>query len=408
MNIINVNSPYNLDPAIVQYAHSIASSFDLYGDMGPFRSDSLADVMNRIPVILFNASSMPVVPSIEANPADEAGKNIDLWGYYQHAFPIRTITQHPVTCNIPVIALCLERIIERCKRNDGSFDAVLYSILTAKVIIHEYAHAMMALPHGSIGVTYDNFYLWMEEAMANAFTLHCFHAHHRSRTHHQHHFTSNEHRITYDTPSLGLDPIAVVTDFMRSQPANYSLGVFLHEQGLGHYWLWSMMKESCNSRSSEKDAWKECARTVSKDYKDGLQPNEIESFKASFYNVLGTSQSEVEHASVMYHLEKRLFHAVLCGDVRSCSTLLIENGVSVNCTDINGWTPFQWVKHVKHKNQVEIAKILVEYGADVDYTIDDYDVVVGHFGDGELDWLPDPLSERFTYRRRARGAFGRF
>jgi hypothetical protein len=312
-----------------------------------------------------------------------------------------------VTCNIPVIALCLERIIECCTRDDGSFDVELYKILTAKVIIHEYAHAVMALPYGSIGVQYDTFFLWMKEAMANAFTLDCFHAHHRSRTHHQHHFTSNEHRITYETPSLGLDPIAVITEFMKRQPVNYSLGVYLHEQGLGHYWLWSMRKESCNSRSNEKKAWKESARTVSTKGKDDLQPTEIESFKANFYGVLGTSQLEVENASVMYPLEKHLFHAVLCGDVRSCSTLLIENGVNVNCTDINGWTPFQWVKHVKHKNQVEIAKILVEYGADVARALESLDDFEDHFGE-DSSWLPEPTRTRLKKTRRARGAFGRF
>jgi hypothetical protein len=358
MNIINVSSRYTLDPSIVQYAHSIAMSFDLYGDKGPFCRDTLTDLLNRIPVMLVNEASMPQLPGIDfgVEPEDSVSIIIDPWGYYQHAYPITANDR------IPVIALCPERIVNHCLGADGSLDAERYSILTAMVIIHEYAHAMMALPFGSIGVSYDNFYLWMEEAMANAFTLQCFLAHHRSRAHHQYYVPLNGHRITHITPSLGLDPIAVVTEFMIGQPVNYSLGLYLHEQGLGHYWLWSMTKETCNLRPNEKRAWVANALVESVSRKSGGQPNQPTAFVNSFYDVLGTTQQAVDADRVLHPIEEQMFRAVTRSDTQTIAALFGHNSTIVDCKDINGWTPLH---HAVFAGHTEMTKLLISRGANV-------------------------------------------
>ena len=409
MNIINVNSRYGLDPTIVQYAHAIAESYDRYADKGPYCRDSLTDLMNRIPVLLLKEASMPPVPDVTKGieAAEDVATVIDLWGYYQHAFPITP------TDKIPVIALCLERIVNHCLREDGTLDTETYSILTAKVIIHEYAHAMMALPYGAAGVTYENFYLWMEESMANAFTLKCFEAHARSGSHHQCYTPTQGHRVTHSTPSFSLNPLAVVTQFMLKQPAHYALGAFMHEHGLGHHWLWSMNKQSCNTRSNAKSDWLTIARKVSAIGSNAQPPLNIADFAKCFYDVFSTTQADIAAMRVLHPQEELLLRAVLAGDVKECRDILSQRDtsgaplVNVNCTDINGWTPFQWVKHVAHQNKVEVATILVEYGADVAKAIESIDDFEDHFGE-DLNWLQDPLRDKLRKHRRSRSAFGRF
>ena len=355
MNIINVNSRYGLDPAIVQYAHAVAESYDRYADKGPYCRDSLTDLMNRIPVLLFSEASMPEIPLMDKSvlTADEDPNekqdpcNIDLLGYYQSA--------HPITPShtIPIVGLCPERILQYCTRDDGSLHVELFTIITTKVIIHEYAHAMMALPYASAGVTYGNFYLWMEESMANAFTLKCFEAHARSGSHHQCYTPTQGHRVIHSTPSFRLNPLAVVTEFMLQQPAHYALGVFMHEHGLGHHWLWSVNKSSCNNRINEKRAY---LRAVS------AQPTDLETVQATLYNVFGMTREQLHTELVLYSYEQQLHRAVSIRD-RHCCTLLLDAGVvNVDCGDINGWTPLH---HAVFAGDTDMAKLLIDKGADV-------------------------------------------
>jgi hypothetical protein len=292
---------------------------------------------------------MPPVPDITKgiDASEAVAQVIDPWGFYQHAFPITP------TEKIPVIALCLERIVDHCLGQDGTLDAESYSILTAKVIIHEYAHAMMALPYGSVVVTYDNFYLWMEESMANAFTLKCFEAHARSGSHHQCYTPTQGHRVTRSTPSFRLNPLAVAREFMLQQPAHYALGVFMHEHGLGHHCLWSVNKSSCNNRINEKRAY---LRAVS------AQPTDLETVRAALYNVFGMTAEQLHAELVLYSYEQQLHRAVSIRD-RHCCTLLLDAGVvNVDCGDINGWTPLH---HAVFAGDTDMAKLLIDKGADV-------------------------------------------
>jgi len=353
MNIINVNSRYGLDPAIIQYAHTIAESFDRYADRGPYCRDSLTDLMHRIPVLLV---SNQLMLEIESKEVDDETRIIDLLGFYQHAFPITP------TESIPVIALCLERIIDHCLRKDGTFDADTFTILTAKVIIHEYAHAMMALPYGASGVPHDCFYLWMEESMANAFTLKCFEAHTRSGLHHQCYTPTQGHRVINSTSSFSLNPRAVVTQFMLKQPANYALGVFMHEHGLGHHWLWSMNKQSCNTRSQAKHNWLRLATAESPNRSNEQQPLNLADFTKRFYEVFDTNETVVAATRVMHPQEEQLFSAVTRGDMHTCALILNQDEKRAQYADINGWTPLHYA--VFHGN-VEMTKLLIEKGADV-------------------------------------------
>ncbi|MEM1598857.1 MAG: ankyrin repeat domain-containing protein, partial [Pyrobaculum sp.] len=61
--------------------------------------------------------------------------------------------------------------------------------------------------------------------------------------------------------------------------------------------------------------------------------------------------------------DAKIFEAVKEGKVEEVEKLIFEGGTSVNIKDARGWTPLHWAAWAGH---VEIAKLLLENGADVD------------------------------------------
>jgi hypothetical protein len=124
MNIINLSSPFDLDPEIIAYTNSIAECYDRYGDKGPYRGFSLRDLMDRIPVFLVNKTTL------------KEKESTDPLGFYCHEEKI-------LGKSTPVIGLCLEKIyetIQGCKDVSSAVMADLMIEFNVGVVPSKFHH----------------------------------------------------------------------------------------------------------------------------------------------------------------------------------------------------------------------------------------------------------------------------
>ena len=214
MKIINLNSKYDLSPAQVHYAYSVALNDHRGG---------IVHLMDEIPIYLLHPDSMPELGGLKGEkPSTE-------WlGFYKNQTSIHGV-------HTPSIGLCPERIIE-CVKTEWEL-----MVLIAKVIIHEFAHAQMRRRGMSNYSPKDEFYEWMEEPCANAITLY--------------HFRDSNRRvnqIAHVTPPL--EPLDYVQDFILGQPDNYRLGLDLYKHRISYVW-WAIKKDEIQKRTNKKNAW---------------------------------------------------------------------------------------------------------------------------------------------------------
>ena len=226
MKIINLNSKYDLSPAQVHYAYSVA----LHGDDSyPMDGESIVHLMDEIPIYLLQPDSMPEFGKFKGKkPSTE-------WlGFYQHQSSIHGVYT-------PSIGLCPERIAE-CVETEWEL-----MVLIAKVIIHEFAHAKMRLRSRSDYSPKDEFYEWMEESCANLITLNHFTNSSRAYYHRR-----NNNQVAH--VETDLKPLDYVQDFISGQPDNYRLGLDLYKHRI---WdgRWAICKDKIQTRTNEKNAW---------------------------------------------------------------------------------------------------------------------------------------------------------
>ena len=220
MKIINLNSKYDLSPAQVHYAYSVALNGN---DFHPIDSGSIVRLMEEIPIYLLHPDSMPELGGLKGEkPSTE-------WlGFYKNQTSIHGV-------RTPSIGLCPERIAG-CVKTEWEL-----MVLIAKVIIHEFAHAQMRRRGMSNYSPKDEFYEWMEEPCANAITLY--------------HFRDSNRRvnqIAHVTPPL--EPLDYVQDFILGQPDNYRLGLDLYKHRISYVW-WAIKKDEIQKRTNKKNAW---------------------------------------------------------------------------------------------------------------------------------------------------------
>jgi hypothetical protein len=371
MNIINVDSSYDLNPEIVEYVHSIARAYDQFADKGPFCPVSLTELMNRIPVLLVSEQSIKTVEG-----------DIDLLGFYLHE---GMILRKPV----PVIGLCMDRIIAEC-RIDSSDDALTSSVsseeldvekfrlLTAKVLIHEFAHAIMALPPGADDASstfppkvYDpkpaatkpDYYKWMEEAMANLFTLECFAIAQRNQTGYRH-YKPWGHLRHIEMPRMSKqDPLEFVEEFIRDhQGEGYLLGLLYFKLGIGKSWLWSRRKRQALSSSAESwISWRKNSTAqldlVHKGAQLDLSAFDTSVLLSDYSYVLDISENEAKSSTFQQMMERRLHMAAARGDVHECKVILeAGENINIDCVDINGWTALH---HAAYNGHADVCQLLL-------------------------------------------------
>ena len=221
MKIINLNSNVELTMAQISFVESIIAC----GDDKPLRDDdSISFLMNEIPIFLIDKRTQ------------EEYSNGDLLGFYQHSSRI-------LGTNTPVIGLCLEKIIDQVKSEEELI------ILIAKVIIHEFAHAKLSLDPRANYHPIDEFYLWMEEPMANLITLEYF------RSFKYCHRRNRRYGISPAYKKTTILPFDFVKDYISKQPDNYRLGLDLFEKRIWYWWIWRNSKNEIQKKTKEKNDW---------------------------------------------------------------------------------------------------------------------------------------------------------
>jgi len=226
MKIINIKSRYELNPSHVDYVRSIALNADIYDS----EDHGISYLMNEIPVFLLDSRHMPDrEKEISDKPSTE-------WlGFYSHQTPI-------LGGNIPTIGICPERIMG-CVKTDEEL-----MILTAKVILHEFAHARMRLHPSSDYLPVDEFYEWMEEPMANLMVINYFRDGVYSRRYGRR--SCEVARVTNC-----VDPASYVKAFIEGQPDNYRLALELYENGIWRWRNWANSKSKIQKKTKEKQDW---------------------------------------------------------------------------------------------------------------------------------------------------------
>jgi hypothetical protein len=263
MNIVNVDSAYDLSAHHLGFARTVLSYFE-----GGDRYDGMnMDLISDIPIFLFAPSSMPHhdVLNRGVDPwvweKQRAGSETGEWredgmppterlGFYDPSFTI------PPNKSIPIIGLCPERMMRIAKTED---ELVL---IIAKVLVHEFAHACMDPGRTRDYPHKDEFYVWMEESMANLMTLDCFEDYERSR-----HRGYRRMRYAFDRDMprglrvahaiQPMDALEYVKAFIDRQPAPYRLAIDLFgTQGIRSYMhRWSFNKAFIAGKTAEKQAW---------------------------------------------------------------------------------------------------------------------------------------------------------
>ncbi len=226
MKIININSQYEITKAQQSFAEEIIN----FGEYIVKDDYSISRLMEQIPIFLLAPENMP-------EDGDERSEkpSTEYLGFYQDSFSIHG-------AKIPIICLCPERIIEQVNDDEE------LTILIAKVIIHEFAHALMNMYPMANYQPIDEFYKWMEEPMANLITLQYFNvAAIRSYQH---------YRIKSLLPSTTYsNPIEYVKKFISMQPSNYRLGLDLFEHRIHYWWIWRNRKKLIQKKTIEKQNW---------------------------------------------------------------------------------------------------------------------------------------------------------
>lgn len=226
MKIINLDSKFEISNAQISFAESVIIS----GEDEHVKYDSISILMNEIPIFLLSPDSMP------KEEKGHSKKPSSEWlGFYQHSYRIMGI-------DTPIIGLCPERIIG-CVSNDDEL-----IILIAKVLIHEFAHAKMRLHPSSNYDPIDEFYIWMEEPMANLITLKYFEYFNRGYR------TRREQKQQAYATTL-ISPFDYVKKFISQQPDNYRLGLDLFEHRVFKWWIWRNQKGKIQTKTKEKQDW---------------------------------------------------------------------------------------------------------------------------------------------------------
>jgi len=248
MNIININSNIEMTPAQEDFIETVVLS-DEHGHR-MMEPESFYHLSKTAPIFLVNEGTMKKHDSSptwlygdESNHAEleysdrnyEANsdfKPLTEWlGFYGRS-------SADVMDRTPRIVLCLERI-KRCVNNGEEF-----MFLLAKVVVHELAHAKMDANHqNSKYRSKDTFWHWMEESMANYYTLECFDDYRMCSHNFNHHWAH--------------DCFDFVKDFIKKQPPAYALGYELYDKRPILDWEWERCKVNLgsNQHSLEKAAW---------------------------------------------------------------------------------------------------------------------------------------------------------
>lgn len=224
LKVININSKIDLtrhDCAFVEQVIIMAEEIVTWK-----HEDSISPLLRKIPVYLLKEDSMP--KWVYEDEKGGENRKTEYLGFYDR-----------MGCkyfeSAPAIFVCPERIFFTSKQKIG------YQELLAKVIIHEFAHAIMDsnYENKSIDIT-SEFFRWVEEPFANWFALKYF--------------------FSYGNG----DTFKQVANFIKGQPANYRLGWNFYNSISNERNLWKDWRKKKVSNAVEKgDKWLQKAQNCS-------------------------------------------------------------------------------------------------------------------------------------------------
>lgn len=242
MNIININSRYELSPWHISFTESVLRSERQFY----MESDSLFHISKAIPFYLVDRYAFNNIKDgiyfIDRNDRQHQ-ENDDFDNQEHPEYEKRPSTEalgfyvSKGAHGIPEIYLCTETIFSHTTNEEE------LTYLLAKVIIHELAHAFM--DRHDYGEK-DEFYEWMEEASANEITLDYFQDYKELHNNYAHCYLRH-----HNTKS----PYDFVREFILSQPDNYKLGYFLHKNYIHDYIWWRNNKDEIKQKTKAKADW---------------------------------------------------------------------------------------------------------------------------------------------------------
>ena len=249
MKIINVSSKICLTDFQINFIKDILINGNeremhrYYYD----RCDTLPALVERVPVFLLNEYDFDIESKRLEIEFDIESKRLEIENE-RYAFPITEFLGLYMRDNrsffkkTPVILICLDRIMKSAKSEKN------FLYLTTKVIIHEFAHALFDIEnYNALYGKNDEFFTWMEESMANAFTLSTLEFYYERR-----------YRRNYCCEYFcDTEIIDYAKNFIKYQPPKYSLGLEIFEKHLDrYYWKWQRYKkELVNKNTKEKSDW---------------------------------------------------------------------------------------------------------------------------------------------------------
>lgn len=376
MNIINLNSPIPLPIEHLDFVRGLIRNNDQCQPKVAFSPGTLSDLIDSVPVVLVDKDTQ------------DSRDDPDVLGFYMHDGYLGT---NPA----PLIGLCLEKIQSATA---GSSDA--YMFLTSKVLIHEFAHAIMArTPLSTFMLSKDNalqmkrIFDWMEEPMANMITLQYF-----SR------FDTDDLRATGQM----VNAYDYARNFMlKEQPKQYQLGVVLYDLGIHEWWLWRSKKyQASTARANQLKAWQELLMSVDPNAK--LIDEQRQAFYEHWWSLVGNQHREaVYQPSEVRAVHDAIANAITERDVERLAELIDNPLADVGVEDVHGRIALQWAAET---DDDDIANVV--FNSDYATVNDIYKMYDDLFGDSIervfpmvwKKWL-HPQTKRLI---RARGAFGRF
>lgn len=310
MLIVQLNSKHTVPDDHREFARQMISHHDQQIPWSRIYPTTITEIMNEVPVLLVNELTQ------------EESQDSDILGFYCHECKILNASR-------PVIGLCMERIRAHSKSEEE------LKMLTTKVLIHEYSHALMAKAPGSDCSQRDPFYRYMEEPLANMITLQYF-------SH------SDQQAFSY------------ARTFMESQPDEYKLGANLYDAGIHQWWLWRNRKEQIATLNADKENWLNYVR----DHSQRNGQLDSDTLMQLWWNLIEPDEELREGIALIHHVHAPLFIASQNGDSVSCTKLLANNGITPNIQDPNGRTP---LFHAVEGGHVDVCRVLTDNGASVNH-----------------------------------------
>jgi hypothetical protein len=293
MKITNLNSKFDLTPAQISFFESVA----LNGKSNRMVERPISYYLDKIPVFL---TDIPTIDQLKGNEPDPF-ENIDTGTVYEKnynpdALGLYINEGEVLGVKSPCIVLCVEKIVNWAESEEELI------VLIAKVLIHEFAHAVMADEfQAEKNQSRDTFYVLLEESMANQMTLEYFESFEKD---------IQRNKMLSERPAYATtikNSYEIVKNFVFQQPAQYRLGLFFHTLNCGFHWNSWMKNKSTWQKSVVKN---ELFSHIISNYRDFIQ------HESSF---TGDKKREEER---IYELEREnirekleVLHARICGKV---------------------------------------------------------------------------------------------